>query len=166
MEQSENYIVLLFLHQIIPWLLRLSTWLQLQWAHVWSLNTYLYKYISLKYINNHRTLTSNIHRYNLPWPGPEHQEKLRGCYHTFCLDIYAQQQLKVYWKHVKLRLFRSIPQEHQYQWHLKKWQWEKILSVIIYRSELDILFSSNHNIHKSSSGLCFWASDLLIERFL
>ena len=29
----------------------------------------------------------------------------------------------------------------------------------------DILFSSNHNIHKSSYGLCFWASDPLIERF-
>ena len=30
---------------------------------------------------------------------------------------------------------------------------------------LDILFSSNHNIHKSSYGLCFWASDSFIERF-
>ena len=30
---------------------------------------------------------------------------------------------------------------------------------------LDILFLSNHNIHKSSRGLCFWASDPLIERF-
>ena len=30
---------------------------------------------------------------------------------------------------------------------------------------LDILFSSNHNIHKSSCGLCFLASDPLIERF-
>ena len=28
------------------------------------------------------------------------------------------------------------------------------------------IFSSNHNIHKSWSGLCFWASDPLIERFL
>ena len=26
-------------------------------------------------------------------------------------------------------------------------------------------FSSNHNIYKSSCGLCFWASDPLIERF-
>ena len=31
--------------------------------------------------------------------------------------------------------------------------------------ELDILFSSNYNIHKSSCGLCFWASDTLIDRF-
>ena len=30
---------------------------------------------------------------------------------------------------------------------------------------LDILFSSNHNIHKSSCGLCFWASDQLIDKF-
>ena len=30
---------------------------------------------------------------------------------------------------------------------------------------LDILFSSNHNIHKSSCGLCVWASDTLINRF-
>ena len=30
---------------------------------------------------------------------------------------------------------------------------------------LDILFPSNHNIHKSLCGLCFWASDPLIDRF-
>ena len=32
---------------------------------------------------------------------------------------------------------------------------------------LDILFLSNHNIHKSSWGLCFWVSDPdpLMERF-
>ena len=32
-------------------------------------------------------------------------------------------------------------------------------------SALDILFSSKHNIHKSSCGLCFWASGLLNGRF-
>ena len=31
---------------------------------------------------------------------------------------------------------------------------------------LDIFFASNHNIHKSSCGLCFWASDPLIGKFL
>ena len=30
---------------------------------------------------------------------------------------------------------------------------------------LEKLFPSNHNIHKISRGLCFWASDTLIERF-
>ena len=30
---------------------------------------------------------------------------------------------------------------------------------------LDILFLSNHNFHKSSYGLCFWAPDPLIDRF-
>ena len=30
---------------------------------------------------------------------------------------------------------------------------------------VDTLFLSNHNIHKSSHGLCFWASDTLIDRF-
>ena len=30
---------------------------------------------------------------------------------------------------------------------------------------LDILFLSNHNIHKSSFGFCFWTSDLLIDKF-
>ena len=30
---------------------------------------------------------------------------------------------------------------------------------------LDILFSSNHNIHKSTCDLSFWASDPLIDRF-
>ena len=33
------------------------------------------------------------------------------------------------------------------------------------QSPLDILFSSNHNIHKSLYGLCFWASDPFIDRF-
>ena len=31
--------------------------------------------------------------------------------------------------------------------------------------DLDILLSSNQNIHKSSSGHCFWASDPLINGF-
>ena len=31
-------------------------------------------------------------------------------------------------------------------------------------SKLDILFLSNHNIHKSLFSLCFWASDPLINR--
>ena len=31
--------------------------------------------------------------------------------------------------------------------------------------KLDILFSSNHNIHKSLCGLCFWPSDPLIGKF-
>ena len=30
---------------------------------------------------------------------------------------------------------------------------------------LDILFPSNHNIYKSSCGLCFWVSDLIINTF-
>ena len=30
---------------------------------------------------------------------------------------------------------------------------------------LDILFSSNHKIYKSSCDLSFWASDHLIDRF-
>ena len=32
-------------------------------------------------------------------------------------------------------------------------------------SRVDILFLSNHNIHKSSCGHCFWASDPLNDRF-
>ena len=40
-----------------------------------------------------------------------------------------------------------------------------VFKKIYFKSEaLDILFSSNHNIHKSSCGLCVWASDPLIER--
>ena len=34
-----------------------------------------------------------------------------------------------------------------------------------YTSILDILFSSNRNIHKSSYGLCILASDTLIDKF-
>ena len=39
-------------------------------------------------------------------------------------------------------------------------------SSYLVRYALDILFLSNHNIHKSSSGPYFWASDPLDERFL
>ena len=34
-----------------------------------------------------------------------------------------------------------------------------------YTYNLVILFLSNHNVHKSSCGLCFWAPDSLIDRF-
>ena len=34
-----------------------------------------------------------------------------------------------------------------------------------YICTLDILFSSNHNIHKGSCGLCFWTTDQVIDRF-
>ena len=37
-----------------------------------------------------------------------------------------------------------------------------VLWCLLYICVLDILFSSNHNIHKSSCGLCFWTSDPLI----
>ena len=37
-----------------------------------------------------------------------------------------------------------------------------ILSEYVYTR---YTFSSNHNIHKSLCGLCFWASDPLIDRF-
>ena len=36
---------------------------------------------------------------------------------------------------------------------------------LFYASTLDVLFSSNHEIHKSSHGLYFWASDPLSDRF-
>ena len=46
---------------------------------------------------------------------------------------------------------------------------EVALDVSSYRPEelqvLDILFLPNHNIYKSSCGLCFWGSDPFIERF-
>ena len=35
----------------------------------------------------------------------------------------------------------------------------------VHMTLLDILFPSNHNIHKSSYDLCFWAFDPLIDRF-
>ena len=38
-------------------------------------------------------------------------------------------------------------------------------AMFMYISTIDILFSSNHNIHKSLSGHCFWATDPLIDRF-
>ena len=37
--------------------------------------------------------------------------------------------------------------------------------LMVQDKTLDILFSSNHNIHKSSCGHCFGASDPLIDGF-
>ena len=42
---------------------------------------------------------------------------------------------------------------------------DKIESCKTEVNALDILFPSNHNIHKNSYDLCSWASDPLIERF-
>ena len=40
-----------------------------------------------------------------------------------------------------------------------------LLNQLIHERTVDIFFSSNHNIHKSSFSLCLWTSDPLIERF-
>ena len=41
-----------------------------------------------------------------------------------------------------------------------------IMSIIFYLlGTVDILFPSNHNIHKSLCSLCFWGSDPLIDEF-
>ena len=40
-----------------------------------------------------------------------------------------------------------------------------VRELSLYLFNLDILFPLNHNIHRSSCGLCFWASDPLIDRF-
>ena len=39
------------------------------------------------------------------------------------------------------------------------------MNTPLYVCMLDIFFSSNHNIHKSLCGLCFWASDVLTIDF-
>ena len=41
--------------------------------------------------------------------------------------------------------------------HLVGMHFQKPQKVLLLLCWLDILFSSNHNIHKSSCGLCFWA---------
>ena len=43
-------------------------------------------------------------------------------------------------------------------------EYYKVQKIYKEREQLDILFSSNHNIHKSLYGLYFWASDSLIDR--
>ena len=53
---------------------------------------------------------------------------------------------------------------HKKQHFRQSFSLSSILSQIVY-VPLDILFSSNPNIHKSSFSFCFWASDYLIERF-
>ena len=44
--------------------------------------------------------------------------------------------------------------------------WNKMIKISSLEvSYLDIILSSNHNIHKSSCHIYFWDSDPLIERF-
>ena len=61
--------------------------------------------------------------------------------------------------------FRShIPSRHEREVsEFRKLEREKSFDEGNYLQ--NILFSSNHNIHKNLSGLCFWASDPLIKRF-
>ena len=71
------------------------------------------------------------------------------------------------YRHILQICLRVIVQEDQvmmvhnrkhFQGNYKKLGWDHLWT-------LDMFFSSNHNIHKSSCGLCFWALDPLIDRF-
>ena len=47
-----------------------------------------------------------------------------------------------------------------------KWHWNNcLIEMKIKNTPTKYTFSSNHNILKSSHGLCFWASDPLIDKF-
>ena len=71
-----------------------------------------------------------------------------------------------------LRGFMNWMDHHRRVFSRNVLKWELIFRVgirkkskkIIGMYTLDILFSSNHNIHKSLCGLSFWASDSWIER--
>ena len=71
-----------------------------------------------------------------------------------------------------LRGFMNWMDHHRRVFSRNVLKWELVFRVgirkkskkIIGMYTLDILFSSNHNIHKSLYGLSFWASDSWIER--
>ena len=65
--------------------------------------------------------------------------------------------------------FRKLLFFHKFATHdntvcVMNW-WKCAEASTSHAHTLDILFSSNRNIHKSSRGLCFWASDPLIDTF-
>ena len=63
----------------------------------------------------------------------------------------------------KTSLFPFLPKELKMT---KQKNGKKIVvNFIFVVGRLDILFLSNHNIHKSSCDLSFWALDPLIDRF-
>ena len=74
-------------------------------------------------------------------------------YFAFC----QKKDLKIDWLHI----------DNAVQGHVKvkKQKGTKHFGLCTKLGTLDILFLSNRNIHKSLRGLCFWASDPLIERF-
>ena len=101
---------------------------------------------------------------------------------SFCQFTFLYHHIFTWYEKWHFRFLKTWLIEHQHHIHtiFTKNCWAKykdqravgmkgyrcVFKKIYFKSEaLDILFSSNHNIHKSSCGLCFWASDPLINRF-
>ena len=57
----------------------------------------------------------------------------------------------------------TTPNIHSHYCYILKVYSINAFHLMLPLCSLDILFSSNHNIHKSSYGLCFWTSDPLID---
>ena len=55
--------------------------------------------------------------------------------------------------------------KHKYLFFKKMSGLKNVLRGAHHESTLDILYSSNHNIHKSFMAFLFWASDTIIEGF-
>ena len=81
----------------------------------------------------------------------------RRCVCVYCSNFVDIIQFWLLWHN-------GLKMGHFLLWYgtrMKFWQ----NSNSIYNAAFDILFPSNCNIHKRSCGLCFWASDPLIDRF-
>ena len=78
-----------------------------------------------------------------------------SCYCTRTLrSNILNKQHETFWGDLNFSFILILQHRHH--------SWYPGLSWIV---PLGILFSSNHNIHKNSFVLCFWASDPLIDRF-
>ena len=97
-----------------------------------------------------------------------------GCIHFLqshktckCFFGFTQSHVAFYWIQnvgfLQINSFKNVVCQNKI--HKAIYFWKSNYWVVVWGYTLDIIFSSNHNIHKSSFGICFWASDPFFNRF-
>ena len=81
----------------------------------------------------------------------------KKCYYTFFNQNLAH---CFFWIHKHIDSY-TLSVIHKTSNNFEK----TLIKSTFFGATLDIFLPSNHNIHKSLYGLCFWASDPLIDRF-
>ena len=122
-----------------------------RYVNLWKNHSYLFIFFCLRLLET-RVLdferSSDIHLEMI-------------CFLNFIV-VFSELLLQYIVQHVVQYIFKD-QKDRLLLWSSsgQNWNYVKTSTYVV----LDKLFPSNHNIHKSSCGLCFWASDLLVDRF-